>query len=222
MKHCNSNRLSLFLTAATLACSFWTRPASAQMARGAVRYALDVDVLSAGAVWAKPHGERDVTTRVVSVGPNQLGNSQVVLPNTPVGIAFDYVVRPKWLIGVRTALGYDHRSRDDSPNERALSLSFMPALSFVPRGGPIRPFVKFSPIAQYSQRKQGSAREHIFMGCFSIGGGAFLFSGPSISVDAGAYFEGRFGKLKVADGPGQNAEIDDLRGVVRVGLSLWK
>jgi hypothetical protein len=182
---------------------------------------LDADVFSAGVVREKPDGGSRANTTVVSVGPNAIGNSRLVIAMPTVGFGFGYVLKPKWMLGLRTGVGFDHVAYDGSPNENVLLLSFMPELTFVPTGSEYtKLFVKFSPVAQYTRDKQGSAQSHIFMGCFSVGGGLMWFTSKRSSIDLGAYFEGRFGDVK--DEPsGGKTDVDDLRGLLRLALSLW-
>jgi hypothetical protein len=97
----------------------------------------------------------------------------------------------------------------------------MPELTFVPVGHDAKLFVKFSPVMQYSLEKRGANKSNIFMGCFSLGVGTFVFTGHTSSVDIGAYFEGRFGDLKREPG-GESIDVDDYRGVIRAGVSLWR
>jgi hypothetical protein len=59
------------------------------------------------------------------------------------------------------------------------------------------------------------------MGCFSVGGGLMWFTGTRRSSDLGAYFVGRFGDVKNEPSSGKT-DVDDLRGVLRLALSLWK
>lgn len=203
--------------------SFAAAPAAAQLRQGSVRLWLDADILSVGTVRLNPRGPMPPRTdTVVGIGPNQLGSSRQVLPMPSVGVGVAWVLRPQWMLGVRTGFGYDSVAVDGAPDQKALALSFMPDLRFVPFGDNSKLFFKFSPIAQFNQIKQGSSRRHIFMGCFSVGLGTFLFASPSSSVDLGAYFEGRFGKLKPGPGSSSYVDMNDMRGVIRLAVSLWK
>ena len=197
-------------------------PAHAQLRQGSYRLWLDADIFSVGSVRQNPRGPAPPTTdTVVALGPNQLGNSRQVLAMPSLGVGFSWVLRPKWMLGLRTGFGYDSVAVDGGVDQKALAFSFMPDLRFVPFGDKAKVFFKFSPIAQFNQLKQGSTRRHIFMGCFSVGVGTFLFASASSSIDLGAYFEGRFGKLKPY-GNGSYIDVDDLRGVIRVAISLWR
>lgn len=198
-----------------------TSRASAHVNDGGYRLWIDVDVYSAGVVRTDPGGSLPVTkTTVISVGPNELGSSRVVMPVTPVGIGFAYVLKPKWLLGARAGLGYDRLSSKSADTQSYVAFSLMPELTFVPLGRDAKLFIKFSPVLQYNQQKIGGDVSRIFMGCFSLGVGTFLFTSHTSSVDVGAYFEGRFGDLK-QDG-GRSVDVNDLRGVVRAGVSLWR
>jgi hypothetical protein len=197
------------------------RSASADVNPGEWRYWIDVDVLSGGTVTTDPSGAPPkLKTRVFSLGPNQLGNSRVAVPITPLGLGVAYVLKPKWLLGMRTGLGFDHLSPKDGPSQNYLAFSFMPELTFVPLGDSAKLFVKFSPVLQYNRQDLGSTSEHIFMGCFSFGLGTFVFMSKTSSMDVGAYFEGRFGDIKGESGGG--IDVNDLRGVLRGGISLWR
>jgi hypothetical protein len=203
-----------------------TAPAHAQLREGSWRLGIDVDVFSGGVVHEDPRGPvKDQKTGVIGVGPNQLGSSRAVIDTPPLGVSFAYALKHKWMLGLRSGIGYDRLSSDQpTPDRKVLGLSFMPEVTFVPLSlsESSKLFARFSPILQYDRLKVGSATEHIFMGCFSVGVGTFLFLTPSSSIDIGAYFEGRFGKLKPSPLGGSYVDVDDLRGLIRVGLSLWK
>lgn len=211
---------SSYVVATLLPC--WAAvPVEAQLEPHAIRVSIDADVFSAGVVKQEPIGPATQTkTTVISIGPNQLGNSQAVIPTPSIGMGAAYVLKPMWMLGLRYGLGFDHVSLDGSPDAKVFAISFMPELTFVPTGQTVKPFLRFSPIAQYNHSKQGGTKEHIFMGCFSAGLGAMWFSSKASSIDVGAYFEGRFGNLK-QEPSGDEVDVDDLRGVIRMGLSLW-
>lgn len=193
----------------------------AQLRPGTVRGGIDVDLFSAGAVRIRDDGAPSHTvTRVFSIGPNQLGAGQLLPPPmTPVGLSADYVLRPRWMLGARVGFGYD-RLKTEGDSQRALSISLMPSLTFVSGDGATKPFVRFSPIAQFTQYKLAGERQHMFMGCFSLGGGLMMFASEKASAELGLYFEGRFGDYKGVAGGGK-ADVDDLRGLLRLGVSLW-
>jgi hypothetical protein len=193
--------------------------AEAQLSEGDLRIWMDADVLAVGVVREKPEGGTRNNTTVVSVGPNQLGNSRVLLATPAVGVGVAYVLKPKWMLGARTGLGFDRVAFDHQADEKRVAFSLMPELTFVPFGDDAKMFLKFSPIAQYNRIKRGSDKAHIFMGCFSVGGGMMWFRGRGTSIDLGAYFEGRFGTLK--DPSDAKTDVDDLRGLLRLSFSLW-
>ncbi|MFT3926562.1 MAG: hypothetical protein QM778_28715 [Myxococcales bacterium] len=207
-------------------------PAHAQVQAGRWRVFMDVDMFNGGVVQQDPRGPlRNEKFGVIGFGPNQLGSSRAVIGTPPVGVGFDYVLRPAWMLGLRSGLGYDRMSNDDLPDIKVFALSLMPEVTAIlPHGGRTKIFGKFSPIVQFDQLKLGDARSHIFMGCFSIGAGAMFFLGElnnveyganfASSLDIGFYFEGRFGRLKLPD-DNPYIDVDDLRGVLRVGLSFW-
>jgi hypothetical protein len=57
-------------------------------------------------------------------------------------------------------------------------------------------------------------------GGFSAGIGTLIFPSSRFSVDLGFFFEGRFGGREFEpDQPDQ--DLRDLRGLVRLGFSLW-
>lgn len=105
--------------------------AAAHVNPGGFRPWLDVDLYSIGVVTLDPGGSaaKEKST-VISVGPNEFGSSLVVIPTTPVGIGFAYVLRPAWLLGVRTGLGFDRVSSDNAPNQKVFALSLMPELTY--------------------------------------------------------------------------------------------
>jgi hypothetical protein len=195
---------------------------AAQVNQGGYRLWIDADLFSVGGVRMDPGGPAPISkTTVIGVGPNQVGNSRVYIPMTPLGVGFAYVVRPKWLLGARAGFGYDRVAPKGGDDTHYVSFSLMPELTFVPVGRDAKLFVKFSPIMQYSLEKRAPVKNSIFMGCFSLGVGAFLFTSRTSSVDLGAYFEGRFGNLKREPG-GQSIDVNDYRGLIRAGVSLWR
>lgn len=216
-------RASRFVTGWVLVVTVLvTNQAAAHVNQGGYRLWIDADLFSVGSVRTDPGGGGPISkTLVIGVGPNELGSSRVVVPLTPIGVGFAYVLRPKWLLGARVGFGYDRVAPKAGDDAHYVSLSLMPELTFVPVGRDAKLFVKFSPVMQYSLEKNGPSRSNIFMGCFSFGVGAFLFTSHNSSVDLGAYFEGRFGDLK-REPQGESIDVDDLRGVIRAGVSLWR
>lgn len=210
----------LFALLGTLASA---PPALAQVQEHALRIGIDADVFSAGVVRENPRGPAPPReTTVIGVGPNLMGSSRAVIATPTVGIGVAYALAPKWMLGARTGFGFDKVSPERASDQKVLAISFMPELTFVPIGKSAPLFLRFSPVAQFNQVKQGSVRRHIFMGCFSFGAGTFLFTSRWSSVDLGAYFEGRFGKLKPQLTGGSYVDVNDLRGVARLGISLWR
>lgn len=212
-------RFVVLCALSTLAVSL-AAPVEAQLSSGDTRIWMDADVFAVGVVREKPEGGTRNNTTVVSLGPNQLGNSRVVMPTPPVGVGMAYVLKPKWMLGARAGLGFDRVAFDHSADEKRFAFSLMPELTFVPFGEDAKMFLKFSPIAQYNHVKQGDAKSHIFMGCFSVGGGVMWFQRRGSSIDLGAYFEGRFGNFKT-DASDAKTDVDDLRGVLRLSFSIW-
>lgn len=204
--------VSVMLTGAT---------ARAQLREGAVRVSLDADTLSLG--WTKLNPERGPVRKqtTVGVGPSQFGASEVGLPSAPIGFGAGYVVLPKLLLGARLGLGYDRTSSaGDIPAASYLTWTFMPGVTYVPRGEQAKLFFNFSPLLELTRRKQGNAQQVRFGGCFSLGGGTMLFVSQTSSIDVGLYFEGRFPDID--EKPRAKTEISDLRWLLRVGFSLWR
>ncbi len=195
--------------------------AAAQLRQGDLRLSLDVDVLTVGWVKLVPAGPAPTRKHtIVGLGPNQLGNSEVAIPSAPLGFGAGYVLRPKWLLGVRAGFGYDHVSAAAGDAAfRYLTWTFMPGVSYVPFGERAKFFVNFSPLLEYVRQKQGGAQRARFGGCYSLGAGEMWFLTPSASVDMGFYFEGRFPDID--EKPKAKTSISDLRWLLRVGLSLW-
>jgi hypothetical protein len=157
----------------------------------------------------------------VGIGPNQFGASEVALPSAPLGFGAGYVLLPKLLLGARIGLGYDRTSSaDDVPSTSYLTWTFMPGITYVPHGEQAKLFLNFSPLLEFTRRKQGDTEQVRFGGCFSLGGGTMLFMSPTSSIDLGLYFEGRFPDID--EKPQAKTEISDLRWLLRVGLSLWR
>lgn len=196
--------------------------AHAQLRQGDLRLALDVDVLSVG--WTKlvpDDGSPARKQTTVGVGPSQFGASEVALPSAPLGVGVGYVLRPKWLLGARLGFGYDHTSSaESSPAASYLTWTFMPGVTYVPFGDQLKYFVNFSPLLEFTRRKQGDAQQVRFGGCFSLGLGTMLLLTESATLDMGLYFEGRF--PDVDEKPKAKTELSDLRWLLRVGLSVWK
>jgi len=214
------NRLLFLLV---FACCIWTTPALAQLSRGAFRLSLDVDVLIVAHVSINPDGPRPSDDRLVfGLGPNQLGGSRRWAPTPPVGLGLHWVLTPKIMLGGRIGLGYDLIDGEGgAPNTRILSVVLMPSLEFVPIGHRAKLFIALRPLFQANRIKAGDFKDRWITGGFSVGIGTYIFPSPSVSADIGFFFEGRFGNQKINnDEP--NAQVADLRGVIRFGLSLWR
>ena len=198
-----------------------TSRGSAQLTQGALRLAVDADILSVA--WTKlvpPSGAaRKQTT--VGIGPNQLGASEVALPSAPLGVGVGYALRPKLLLGVRVGFGYDHVSGADGiPAASYLTWTFMPGITYVPFGERAKAYFNFSPLLEFTRRKQDEEQQVRFGGCYSLGGGTLVFLTPGSSIDLGLYFEGRFPDIDSK--PSSKTGLSDLRWLLRAGLSLWR
>lgn len=138
---------------------------------------------------------------------------------TPLGLGLTWVLSPKLVLGARLGFGLDILEDEGSDATRLLGVSLMPRLTFVPVGESAKLFVSASPLFQLSRLKGGDAKERTLLGGFGVGIGTLIFVSSSLSVDLGFHFEGRFGNYE--NHVGYDAEVRDLRGIVRLGLSLW-
>lgn len=206
-------------------CVFIALPAQAQLGRGDFRLSLDTDIISVAHVSVDPDGpggQRDAM--VFGIGPNQLGGSRVVTPQSPLGLGLGWVITPKLLVGARIGFGFDVVSPDGGDSTKVLAMSLQPGITWVPIGHKAKLFVDFRPLFQVNRDKTDDRKARWIMGGFSTGIGALIFPANSVSVDIGFFFEGRFGGLKTVN----DADVDyrehvqDLRGVIRLGISLWK
>lgn len=198
-------------------------PAEAQLGRGDVRFSIDTDMLSIAGLEIDPDGPAPAhETTVFGIGPNQLGGSRYLESNipTPLGLGVGWVLSPKLVLGARLGFGLDIIDNEGRDNTRLLGLSLMPGLTFVPVGDSAKLFLSASPLLQISRRKDENDKERTLLGGFGFGIGTLLFVSSSLSVDLGFHFEGRFGNHERPDG--FETELRDLRGLVRLGLSLWK
>jgi hypothetical protein len=195
--------------------------AEAQLQQGALRFSLDTDFFTAGGVRFERDGaDSDVT--VFGFGPNHLGNTAPTgYPMALTGLGFGYALRSQWVLGLRTGLAFDvYDGEGASDKTRVLGLSLMPGVTWLPIGRDVKLFVNGSPILQVNRQKQGDASERLLLGGFSFGVGALIFPVSAFSFDAGFHFEGRFGNDE--DDNDNRQHIRDLRGVIRLGVSLWR
>lgn len=201
--------------------------AAAQLGRGDFRLSLDTDMLSVAHVSIDPDGPaQEYDTTIFGVGPNQLGGAHAIdPPATPLGLGLAWVITSKLLIGARVGLGFDVVAPEGAnDNTKVLALSLMPGLTWVPIGHRAKLFVDFRPLFQVNRVKTDDDKSRWILGGFSTGIGALIFAASSVSVDLGFFFEGRFGGQRVENDAGDEtrAHAQDLRGVVRLGISLWK
>lgn len=199
--------------------------AEAQVARKVLRFSIETDILSMAGIELKGENgnERDLNT--YGIGPNQYGGLTAQLgariAPTPLAFGFAYGLSSKVLLGLRTGLGVDIIAPDGAEdNTRVLGLSLMPGLTFVPFGQRAKMFLAVSPIFQYGRVKVDEDKTHTLLGGFAFGLGTLVFVARQVSIDIGFHFEGRFGNYEDFDGG--DTEVRDLRGLVRLGLSLWK
>jgi hypothetical protein len=213
-------RFAIFAAASAVLVGVLAAPAEAQLSRGNLRLTIDADVLSVAGVEQDPEGPGESDTTVFGLGPNQHGGSEISGRPTPFGLGVGYVLQPKLILGLRFGLGLDVVSPDGSDNNtRKLGLSLMPNLTFVPVGKRAKLFLQAAPIFQVSRDKNDNAKERTILGGVGLGIGTFIFITNALSVDLGFHFEGRFGGRE--DSAGRDTDIKDLRGVVRLGVSLW-
>lgn len=214
--------MSRWFLALVFVASAWASSAHAQISRGDFRFSIDADVLSIAGIEIDPEGppgEQEWT--VFGLGPNQRGGGEIIGRPTPLGLGFGWALSPKLLFGVRVGFGLDVIAPDGAAdNTRRLGLSLMPGLTFVPVGHKAKLFLSGSPLLQVDRTKRDDQDERTLLGGFSLGIGTLIFVAGSLSVDIGFHFEGRFGNRE--DINGNEADVRDLRGVVRLGLSLWK
>jgi len=217
------NRFAFFAvlaTASAVLTGALAAPAQAQLSRGNLRLTIDADVLSIAAIERDPEFAGESNTTVFGIGPNQEGGSLRSGRPTPFGLGVGYVLQPKLILGLRFGLGLDVVSPDSSDNNtRLLGLSLMPNLTFVPVGKRAKLFLQGAPIFQVSRSKSDNAKSRTLLGGFGLGIGTFIFITNALSVDLGFHFEGRFGNEE--DALGRDTDIKDLRGVIRLGVSLW-
>jgi hypothetical protein len=200
-------------------------PAQAQLSRGNLRLSIDGDMFSVAGV--------DIgggKNKVIGLGPNQRGGSRLSGEPTPIGLGVGYVLQHNLILGVRFGLGYDVIAPDGGgSNTRLLGLSLMPGITFVPTGDRTKLFITAAPIFQVSRAKTDNARARTLLGGIDLGVGVFIFVTNALSVDLGFHFEGRFGNTDYAvdnlnhnpNNHDRHQSVTDLRGVLRLGFSLW-
>lgn len=196
--------------------------AHAQVREGNVRLSLDSDMISIAGVEIETDGvPGDQEYMVFGIGPNQLGSSRLHIPTTPLGLGLGYAISSKVVLGVRFGLGVDIVSPDGADdNTKYLAVSLMPGLTFVPIGRSAKLFITLSPLFQVERKTTDDQRDRLLRGGFSAGIGTLIGVGGSSTVDLGFFFEGRFGSYDPEGGT--ESDVRDLRGVVRLGFSLWK
>lgn len=200
-------------------------PAAAEPSDGVVRFSIDADLLSMADVQHENAAGIEFEQTVYGIGPNQLGGSGVqpdtVIGTTPLGFGLGYGVSDRLLLGMRFGFGLDVRSPEGSAESlRVLTMSLMPGLTFVPLGDRAKMFLSASPIFQLDRNRIASDTRRTLLGGFSLGIGTLIFVVRSASIDLGFHFEGRFGNYENLRG--EETELRDLRGVVRLGISIWK
>ena len=206
--------------AVAFAVCFWAKPAAAQLTRGEFRLTLDTDIISVGNVNLEVPGGGDSDTLVFGLGPSQLGASRVTGPTTPLGLGFGWVLTPKIVLGFRLGLGYDLVKYEGGNEAHALAFSLQPGIEFVPIGRHAKLFIAARPIFQVNYMDFPTFETTTLLGGFSFGIGTYIFPMPSVSVDLGFFFEGRFGSMENADEV--KLDVQDLRGVIRLGVSMWR
>lgn len=211
---------ALLATVCAVLVGTFATPAQAQLSQGNLRLTIDGDMLSIAGVERQPEGGVESKATVFGFGPNQHGGSQLSGRPTPLGLGVGYVLQAKLILGLRFGLGLDVISPEgDDNNTRILGLSLMPNATFVPVGKRAKLFLQAAPIFQVSRTKNDNGKERTILGGFGLGIGTFIFVTNALSVDLGFHFEGRFGGTE--DRAGNDVDVKDLRGVVRLGVSLW-
>lgn len=201
--------------------ALWATNAQAQLGRGDLRLSLDTDMLAVAKVDVDVDPGGDTEATVISVGPNQLGGSRVVQDATPLGVGIGYTMTPKLVLGLRTGIGADFVDYEGSDDTiRMLAVSLMPGLTWVPLGHKAKLFIAMSALFQVDRIKQDENKDRVMLGGFSTGIGTLIFPTSRFSVDLGFFFEGRFGGREY-EPERDDEDVRDLRGVVRLGFSLW-
>lgn len=191
-------------------------PAQAQLSRGNLRLSIDADMLSVAGV----HIDGQPHATVVGLGPNQHGGGRLYSGPTPLGLGVGYVLQPNLILGLRFGLGYDVVAPSGAPNNtRILDISLMPGITFVPLGDRTKLFISAAPIFQVGRAKTLDTRDRTLLGGFGLGVGTFIFVTNAVSVDLGFNFEARFGGIERDGTP--HRDVSDLRGLIRLGVSLW-
>lgn len=197
--------------------------AEAQLSHAGMRFSIDADVFSVAGVERDPDGPAGPSKgKVIGLGPNHEGGKRATGAGpTSLALGVGWVLTPKIVIGGRVGFGYDVVAPEGaSDNTRILALSIMPGLTFVPMGEKAKLFLTGYPIFQVDRAKTEEAKERTLLGGFGLGVGTMIFVARSLSVDLGFHFEGRFGSYE--DDNENETDVRDLRGLLRLGLSLWK
>lgn len=97
----------------------------------------------------------------------------------------------------------------------------MPEITFGPLGEDCQAVGEVQSRSSYSAAQRGNTKANILMGCFSVGLGTFLSTSHNSSLDIGAYVEGRFGDLEGAQ-TATSVDVNNVRGVIRGGVFLWR
>jgi hypothetical protein len=201
-----------------------TSGARAQLDRGDVRLSLDTDLFSVAGVKVDPDGDNNTDRHIVfGIGPNQMGGSRVTPPTpaTPLGLGIGYTISRKLVLGVRTGLGVDIDDPDGGHKAKYLAFSLMPGLTWVPIGRQAKLFISVAGIFQANREKRDDTKQRALLGGFSTGIGTLIFPANRFSVDLGFFFEARFGGYKQKNPDGPDADLQDLRGLIRLGFSFW-
>ena len=199
-------------------------PVEAQLNRGDFRFSIDVDMLSMAAIEDEPEIGAEQEYTVFGVGWNQVGGARETFSTpTPLGLGLGWVLNPKIVLGARLGLGLDVVDADGDDNSaRILGISLMPGITFVPIGHKAKLFLQANPLFQVSRVKTDGAHDRYLLGGFGLGIGTLIFVSNDLSVDLGFHFEGRFGgREREVNGVDFENDVRDLRGVVRLGISLW-
>ena len=203
--------------------------AKAEVNQGDLRLSLDTSLLTVGRV--KPEGDDKVT--YFGFGPGAIGGEALLnAPTSFVGLGFGYSLSEHVSAGARFGFGYTKLNGDDEEGDgyKLWNLDLEPELRLFPAPHQNSVFfVSLAPVLSYagsgSDGYDGS--QLLYGGSIALGESFFVAEKVSFDVSIGAQIrtgstETSFDDEDFEDLGTEKQDVNDVRGIVRIGISHWR
>ncbi len=202
--------------------------AKAEVHQGDLRLTLDTPLLTVGRVKA----DRSDKVNYVGFGPGAIGGEALLsAPTSFVGLGFGYSFSDHVSAGGRVGFGYTTLSGDDDEGDsyNLWNFDLEPELRFFPVPNHDSAFfLSIAPVISFAGTGSDGYEESQLLYGGSVAIGESFFVAESVSFDISIGGQLRTGTVEASyddefdDLGSDEADVTDIRGIVRIGISHWR